>query len=501
MDLRTLLRLKAAGGGGGEIVELTATGDIATFSTNLARKLKTVEVGITPVQDLHGYDNPWPAGGGKNLANIENVTDATGVTHTISGNSITFTTTVSNTNRAGEILIPSSGLVGKTLTLSGSKTITSVDSAKAMIRAKTGSAYTNLVQSNTGNISFAISAEIPECDYVVVYMGINGANAAIGDTATYSNIQLEIGSSATSYAPYSNICPITGWTGAEVSRTGENVWDEQWELGSISNTTGENQISSTRFRSKNFIGVVSGESYYLKHPAVSLRVVYYKADKTFHSALPTVTSSLAITIPANVCYMRFWQEGTTYNNDISINYPSTDTAYHASHVVTKTYPFPTPPGTVYGGSLTVNKDGTGVLTVDSARVLVSSLSWTYDSNNTRFSSTITDVKQYSSNRVTPYKGECFITVDDGRAIGNVPNFGIYGVANSKSVFVKDTDDSDPAVFTQKYGTTAIVYPLATPVSYNLSNLEVIQALSGTINNVWTNTGGQSTVTYYKKLNS
>jgi hypothetical protein len=24
---------------------------------------------LEPVQDLHGYDKPWPAGGGKNLFN------------------------------------------------------------------------------------------------------------------------------------------------------------------------------------------------------------------------------------------------------------------------------------------------------------------------------------------------------------------------------------------------------------------------------------------------
>ena len=38
---------------------------VASFETNLKHPLK-VTVPITPVQDLHGYDAPWPAGGGKN---------------------------------------------------------------------------------------------------------------------------------------------------------------------------------------------------------------------------------------------------------------------------------------------------------------------------------------------------------------------------------------------------------------------------------------------------
>ena len=29
--------------------------------------IKELEINIDPVQDLHGYDYPWPAGGGKNL--------------------------------------------------------------------------------------------------------------------------------------------------------------------------------------------------------------------------------------------------------------------------------------------------------------------------------------------------------------------------------------------------------------------------------------------------
>jgi len=36
-------------------------------------------------------------------------------------------------------------------------------------------------------------------------------------------VQLESGSTATSYSPYSNICPISGWTGCEVKHSGADA--------------------------------------------------------------------------------------------------------------------------------------------------------------------------------------------------------------------------------------------------------------------------------------
>ena len=39
-----------------------------------------------------------------------------------------------------------------------------------------------------------------------------------GTTLDVRNLQLEIGSTATPYEPYSNICPISGWTGLDIFR-------------------------------------------------------------------------------------------------------------------------------------------------------------------------------------------------------------------------------------------------------------------------------------------
>jgi hypothetical protein len=77
---------------------------------------------------------------------------------------------------------------------------------------------------------------------------------------------IEQGSTATSFEPYSNICPISGFTEANVSVSGVNVWDEEWEVGAISNSNGENYALAERVRSKNYISVKPNTPYYLYLP-------------------------------------------------------------------------------------------------------------------------------------------------------------------------------------------------------------------------------------------
>ena len=49
------------------VVVNTASGAVANFNTHLAMPLKSLKLDINATQDLHGYDYPWVAGGGKNL--------------------------------------------------------------------------------------------------------------------------------------------------------------------------------------------------------------------------------------------------------------------------------------------------------------------------------------------------------------------------------------------------------------------------------------------------
>lgn len=123
-----------------------------------------------------------------------------------------------------------------------------------------------------------------------------------------------------------NVREITGWNGCVVSRTGVNLWDEQWELGIYNTTTGLPQTSNYSIRGKNRISVKPNTSFYANNNLI--RRLYYDINDNFISFKAGIGVD---TTPSNCYYMRIYLAdtyGTTYNNDISINYPSSDTEYH-----------------------------------------------------------------------------------------------------------------------------------------------------------------------------
>jgi len=155
----------------------------------------------------------------------------------------------------------------------------------------------------------------------------------------------------------SNVRPISGWSGANVTKCGVNVWDEEWEVGAISNMNGQNVEDSGYFRAKNYIKVLPNTAYYIqKNSTDILGLRFYDRNKSYVSSSP-ISINGAITIPNNVYYLRFVNtSGNIYNHDISINYPSTDTSYHAYNGSTLSIPFHDSsdnPITVYGGTLDV----------------------------------------------------------------------------------------------------------------------------------------------------
>ena len=127
---------------------------------------------------------------------------------------------------------------------------------------------------------------------------------------------------------------ITGTQGrrCDVAVCGVNLWDEEWELGSYNNTNGEPTTYTDRIRSKNRIIVVPNTEYFFKtsNGLTAGNVYFYDVNDVFISARTTIGNNV-ITTPDNCRYMRIAMGlpyGATYNNDISINYPSSDHDYH-----------------------------------------------------------------------------------------------------------------------------------------------------------------------------
>lgn len=170
------------------------TDGVATFDCIEANYVKSLKTALSPIQDLNGYDHPWAGGNGKNkIPSIEQgAIDTSGAE-----------TTQNNRTRTGWC----NATAGTTYTASvvGGVYVSTVnfyDSNKTYLDRIS---YTGAQSSNV--VTFEAIANTA---YIrIVYRSATSSATEITPEET-ANAQLEEGSTATSYEPYSNICPISG---------------------------------------------------------------------------------------------------------------------------------------------------------------------------------------------------------------------------------------------------------------------------------------------------
>lgn len=229
-----------------------------------------------------------------------------------------------------------------------------------------------------------------------------------------------------------NICPISGWTGANVQRTGVNLFDK-------SNVThgrfinGNNvSVANAEFAHSDYIPVKSGQVYYCSPPWYTGVNVIFFYDNNKVNIGKVANNTHLYTMPNNCCYVRINMHEDEIDT-VFLNYPSTNTLFTPYQGNLYPITFPVEAGTVYGGTLDVT---TGVLTVDRANI-------------------------------ASYNGESlpstWISDRDVYAQGATPTTGAQ-----------------------------VVYKLAEPITYQLTPTE-LNSLLGT-NNIWADTG-DSTAEY------
>ena len=167
-------------------------GSVASFVSKYANEpLKSLTAAITPVQDLHGYDSPWPAGGGKNLANFVNgYSIASDGSIQANAKRIATVDPIKIESGVSYIYTCETGLAG----------IYSVfNNGTLVLRQASIASGTTLNTSGGTDL------------YVCAYGGSDY-------TATVANDKPMVRKSTepAGYAPYSNECPITGYTGANI---------------------------------------------------------------------------------------------------------------------------------------------------------------------------------------------------------------------------------------------------------------------------------------------
>ena len=297
----------------------------------------------------------------------------------------------------------------------------------------------------------------------------------------------------------SNVRPISGWSSVGVTRASINIWDEQTLLGYFDNTGAWN-TSATILSSKNAIPVSPNTTYYIKgQSGVNMYVTYWTKrvnsgeshQDSFISRSSNVSNSV-ITTPAN-CYALHFNiasaYGTTYQNDISINNPSTDTAYHAYTGATVNIALGQ---TVYGGSLDVTS---GVMTVTHGSKLFSDLSWTKHSSyaNTYYAD-VPDIKAGATSILVNAICSAYKAVTRQNQTQQATNYSFSATSQNNRVFVIDDSYQDLTAFETGTATYRIVYELAQPVTVQLTPTEV-ETLLG-INNIWADSGDILNLEYY-----
>ena len=450
--------------------------------------VKALTIGVEPVQDLHGYDHPWPGGGGKNLldASIANTETKSGVTMTVNKNATgAVTSIVFNGTATGNI----SFTIGSA-TLPAGRYVFSTFSGNVGTIDVFYVNYSGITNAGSSDTIETISEKKNTTATVTIASG-----NSIDNVLFYPMIRLATEADST-FEPYSNICPISGWTGAKIEQRGKNLFGTGFISGNIfinAETGYPNGASTTpEYRSTNYIdcsgwrGQVITQNHMPRggQPGIA----FYDDSKRFISGIMnsggTQGRAASFTVPENASFMRT----TTlvdYADDFQLEFGSTATAYEPYQGETYDITFPSQAGTVYGGTLDVTS---GVLVVDRAMLMLN----TANMNNSE---------------QAPGWGNAGIRA----IIGSGVNEELTGqLLNIGTKYSANTVNSNDILYLRPatYGKTQsewqalamdiqVCARLATPVTYQIAPQEIATLLGA--NNIWADTGAVKKLDYRADL--
>ena len=297
----------------------TVSGNPIAISDASGFDAKSLKVTMNPIQDLNGYSNPWVGGAGKNKIDIA---DRSGIT--------------------------TQTIIGRTLLKAGTYTLSAMcaNSGMAGITLKitniTGSPISMPYSTTETFIKTTLTFTLEEEQEIVISV----VGSSSGYNGSVKEVQIEEGSTATKYAPYENICPISGRTEASVTRTGKNFVN-------IADRTVTSQYASAYFilpkgtyTISAFIKnntTITGGFFVRKRDntnAVSVGITVYMNSRISASFTLTDNTDLRIMISG---------ASSGYNYDISelqVELGSTATEYEPYTAETHTHQYS---DTIYGG--------------------------------------------------------------------------------------------------------------------------------------------------------
>lgn len=467
----------------------TASGAVASFSTDMAVPLKSCQFSIEPVQS--GSGDPSPS----NVRPISGWTGANGyhAKKNLLPASIPSNIISADFDNANTIRIATNAKVFA---------IPVPPNTDIYVQKKSGNTNGhNLGLGDTGNI--AVGTSVYE---VSGFTNLNGKQYNTGNHTwlyiksssqtvaeeifTTSEFMVSVGTTRQEYvAPY---------TGNQISVTfpaqGKNLFNKDGVIAKDNIYVNASLEVKTGTGNKGFIIPISeGGDYTLSIPLHNVTDIQFASftgepaagdEATARAAIGITSTSISATVTAGA-------------NDkylfVKYNYATVEQTYTDAQILaavqiekgssaTAYEPYT---NTVYGGTVDVT---TGVLTVTWAAEDMGDLSWTGVSDYFRAS-----VSPAKAIGITNIICTCYPTSDSTSAT-QMANKSIKGYDANNYIYAKDTDYETGTAFRAAVTGQKIIYELATPVTYQLTPQQ-ITALKGQ-NNVWCDTGN-TTVTYWK----
>ena len=484
----------------------TASGAVATFTDGADDiPMKSVKVAIEPVQDLHGQESPYPAGGSRNL--FKATPYGGDYNMDVGGDLKNYQTMHYEITSDGRIVIDiRTAWRGR---LFATDALTAGDYAcKTYMGSEHGrlTVYitdANLVvksvvynQSSSGWSSSKV-VSVSDGDRIAVFIGSNTVEKLI------SEFQVESGTTVHDVVPFENICPISGWTGAQVVRTGKNLFDIEGFLkrdnvtyekdGSSFTFTPSQSMYSNPWRFAKKDSVISASVQSLANITSSgIKLRFLNDSGTTVFTLNESTNSMK-NIVASRIRVDWNTNGQTRITAPQIEFGAENTSYEPYQGATYSITFPSEAGTVYGGELDVTN---GVLTVERAMVDLGTLNWRYTATyDGRFytdlpvdAKLIIGVTGSLCSRYAPTEA------GDWQRLLNYEYILRMGLsaASRCAIAIRDNDYTDPTAFKTAMNGVQLVYELAEPIAYHLTPTEIKSLLGD--NNIWAD-AGNTEVTY------
>ena len=424
---------------------------------------------------------------GKNKFDINGSSGAFRASKTIIGQSITSTATANNIGYIAIVIPNSDELLGEECSISYSAQTSVGDARFRIATSKLASpdSVGSVVKTIAGNGSQTDTITFPssygsgyDCFVVLLYPHTDNSTWSVGDYATFTNIQIEVGS-ATTYQPYSSQ--------SYMINLGGELFDKSLiTAGYYLDSTGAS-IADSGWCTTDYMKVESGRDY--EYSGITLAgnapySAFYDKNKNLVSTFKQVTGSNTITIPSGVDYAKFSLR------DVSPNVDKDTFSFKLDGVDIELCKIGTHRDSIYkdGNDWYLHKE-TNTFMMNSSLSL--GKSGTASNNAYYYAAGFQDIDRNgmgyasSSTSVTP----CFTPYFTPTSTYNLLNSGSIGVAfnkyeNSNSIDFRVGFGADSAINTLALFKTwlddnklIVYYSLATPTNTKITDATLISELN------------------------